>query len=160
MEVRVAARGGPATPVASGLSLLVTADDAYTVYLDGQPIGGDSRWQSGDTYALNVSPGPHVLAVRAEDQHAVIAGFRAALYREGQIIARTGDGVFVAMPNPPVGFEQPGFDDSGWPLAQVCSDTRPWGGQPANLEATGAAWVWGRDCGSLGVTGFRMGFES
>lgn len=147
----------PASP--GGLQLILTADDAYTVYLDGQPLGADDRWNSAEGYNLTVSPGPHILAVRAEDHHAVTAGFRAALYRDGELIARTGDGVFVAMPNPPPGFEQPGFDDSAWPLAHPCEDVRPWGGQPANLEQTGASWVWGQSCRALGTSGFRLGFE-
>src|SRR6266566_1151531 len=52
-------------PTTTSLSVTITSDNTYTLYLDGNQLGTGSNWQQPGSYAASVSPGYHVLAIYA-----------------------------------------------------------------------------------------------
>lgn len=147
------------------LEVNLTADDAWSLWIDGIPIDQQVGWSFATTSTTVVdlnTDGPHVVAVHAYDVYGVISGFLSEVKLDGQVIGLTGSGSWRVMDTqPPPDWVDPWFDDSSWGAAPLCtaSDVATWGGQPASLMATGAQWVWPRPCRSLGDAWFRLYFE-
>ena len=60
-----------AHPQLAHASMRITADNSYSLYLDGKTIGGGYDWRSLKVYELTqlLTPGRHVLAVQAHNDH-------------------------------------------------------------------------------------------
>jgi hypothetical protein len=118
------------------LAITVTADDAFTVYLDGAAWGSDAVWQDAHTYTATVPGGVHHVAAYASDLHGLVAGFLAALEVDGAPVSLTGDGTWRGSHT---------YPGAGWQTSpfgaapNVVAWTWP---QPAALISTGAQWVW------------------
>ncbi len=142
------------------IKLSLTADDAYQAWIDGAEVTGSSSstWSSDDSATAILESGGHAIAVYATDQHAVIAGFIAAVEVDGSAWSYTGDGSWLhSATSPASGWEDPAFDDSAWTTPHTCADSSPWGSSPADLLAAGAKWVWWTtDCRALGEAWFRL----
>jgi signal transduction histidine kinase len=81
--------------------LRITADNAFTAYLDGRELGRGSDWRTLSAYDLTwlLSPGPHVLAVEGfndVDKAGVIVGFRAEMADGRHIDVRSDEKWLVA----------------------------------------------------------------
>ncbi len=142
-------------PVDYEIELMLTADDALEAYIDGVDVTGPnaSGWSGVDTVTTTLSSGEHVIAVHAWDVATVISGFIAGVWIDGAAADVTGDGSWLVSTSPDSGWEDVGFDDSGWSTPAPCSDTSPWGGAPIS----GADWVWWTsDCRALGEGWFRL----
>lgn len=102
--------------------LSISADNAYTVWLDGQEIGSGSDWRSLSIYELRgkLNPGTHVLAVEGfndTDKAGVIVGLSLKL-ANGQLLHVRSDTSWRVVPKPMSGWQtvtQP-LDD--WPKAR------------------------------------------
>jgi alpha-L-rhamnosidase len=121
----------PAGEQISPAELQITADDAFTVYVNGQvmaqsPAVGDA-WRSASTVdvASALRPGSNVIAVSATNAYAGPAGLIAKLVP----IDLVTDGSWKAANAVASGWEQPGFDDSAWPAARLAAayGSGPWG---------------------------------
>ncbi len=132
--------------IVSGL-LDITADDKFTVWLNGKRIGDSSDWQHPQSFdvAEELRPGKNVLAVRAENVKSDTAiqnpaGLNAAIqyqWRYGGSCNVTGAEWRVSKTESP-GWRQIGFDDSAWPKAKVVAKfgDGPWG-KPGSDEQNG-----------------------
>lgn len=127
------------------LSLEMTADDAYEVFLDGGFWGSDTDWTDIETYTQPVPAGIHHLAVYAKDTQGVIAGFLGATSVEGVLVDVTGTGsAWRGTSTAPSGSWQTTTAGLNTPVLATCTawDTY-W---PAPLLAQGADWIWEKDC--------------
>lgn len=111
--------------------LIVTADDEYSLYLNGTevPTGG-TGWARAErlSIAALLRPGRNVFAVQAKDAGAPPCGFLLDLAitgADGQTLALRSDGEWRAHSQAPTGWEQPDFADATWRQAEVVA---PYGG--------------------------------
>ncbi|KAJ7055875.1 hypothetical protein C8F01DRAFT_1087732 [Mycena amicta] len=128
-------------PVAN-ISVAISADNAYSLYLNGTLIGNGLSWPTPNVWTINNVPstGAWVFAIMATNYAdaslnpaGVIASFVASndalqasyTWYTGQIT--TPSVVWNAMYPVPEGFASPTFDDSAWPTAVI---EAPYGGGP------------------------------
>jgi hypothetical protein len=143
------------------VTITLTADDAWSGYLDGAELVGSAQtdWAQTDTFERTLGPGAHVLAIHGYDWAGVIAGVLGTVAVDGVTTWWTGDGNWRMSPTEEPGWEAPDFDASTWGSAVSCADDSPWGGQPSNLRSAGADWIWWtEDCTALGQAWFRLEF--
>lgn len=122
-------------------TIIITADNAYTLYVNGVTIGSGTTWPTAQRYTVNFASAPAevMLAVLANNTAAGAAGLLVAMEVNMVPSGRTNctAGAFVLTDAGwkstkgaiPAGFEQPGFEDSAWP-AVVAEETYPgtkWG---------------------------------
>jgi putative heme-binding domain-containing protein len=131
----------PSVPQSATLS--VTADNVYTVYLNGERLGGDAAWESVDTYdvAKKLRAGRNVLALEAANQGGMAGVFARldAVLPGGKKFAVGTDAQTKVSLLAAEGWLDAGFDDAAWATAVVLGDASigPWniGGGAGN--ATG-----------------------
>lgn len=119
--------------------LRLTADDSFTVFLNGRELGSHGGWNSAKEYhdiAGDLRTGKNVLAVRAEnakgpkDQNP--AGLIVVLdiqLDDHTVTSIVSDKTWRTSPDSPEGWQGPAFDDKVWPLAIVAAKfgEGPWG---------------------------------
>ncbi len=128
--------------------LRITADDRFTVRLDGEEVGSGSDWREARQFnnlQRLLRPGKNVLAVEAENLPATTenpAGLVACLelqYAGGETIRLTTDDTWRSSTNAPGGWDGVPFDDAGWrsalPVARFGGG--PWGRPDATEDAYG-----------------------
>ena len=61
----------PSHPRIARATMRITADNGYTLFLDGKAVGGGYDWRTLKVYDLTqiLSPGRHILAVQAHNDH-------------------------------------------------------------------------------------------
>ncbi|KAK0460105.1 lectin [Desarmillaria tabescens] len=113
--------------------VVITADDAYSLYVNGDFIGNGSSWRSMQAYSIpQLDPNVNIIAVDGENRASfnpqvggVIAGFLIA-YNDGTSHAYYTDNTWKTLTSvPPAGFEQTDMDDSAWitPKVYIHSDS-------------------------------------
>ncbi|KAJ7243386.1 hypothetical protein B0H12DRAFT_1236424 [Mycena haematopus] len=128
----------PAGQTATAATIIIVADNAYTLYVNGVPIGTGTDFHVAQKYTVNLASAPNVLfAVQATNADIVNnpAGLLAAIEittaecncTSGALIVT--DGSWKSSTGTPIGFELPGFNDSSWPAATVegAYGVAPWG---------------------------------
>jgi putative membrane-bound dehydrogenase-like protein len=126
---------------ASRLVLSVTADNAFTLYLDGEEVAAGSDWHLAQDFQTRVAIGQHVLAAVASNEAPGPAGL---LVRGG--VLPLGQGVPIHSNSswkttgtvpPGDGWSKPGFDDSSWVRARDLGalGTGPWGNIFSGVDA-------------------------
>ncbi len=121
-------------------TLLVSADDRATVFLNGVRLGETSEWTTLDRFKLGPHrnpDGPDVLAVELANGEFTPSGVAGciATVTDGEAIepfAWLGDGAvaeLAAEGDRGDGWAKPGFDDSAWSAAaELCRvGAGPWG---------------------------------
>ncbi len=103
--------------------LRITADDAYTVFLDGRELGRGSDWFSVSVYDLTwlLPPGPHVLAVECFNDLSIaglILGFHASL-ANGQSVDIASDKSWRIVPNSESHWQTRRHASDNWPSATI-----------------------------------------
>jgi hypothetical protein len=103
--------------------LRITADNAYQVFLDGQPIGHGYDWRSLIEYdvLLFLDPGEHVLAVAALndfDVAGLVVGLRIEL-GDGNVINIVSDESWKIAPGDLPEWKKPGREARRWRSAIV-----------------------------------------
>lgn len=123
----------------AGARLLLTADDAATIYLNGDKIGESREWKDGVQIVRlegRLLKGNNVLAVRAENIAANVkqnpAGLIATLairYTDGTIQFVRSGGDWKTSDGVLTGWQAIDFDDRAWPAAMVIGryGSAPWG---------------------------------
>ncbi len=126
----------------SRLTLDVTADNRYTLWLDGQELASGSDWTFAKHLELAVPTGIHVLSVEAENDDVGPAG----LLIQGGILP-LGQGVPIHT------------GSGGWRASQIPPQDETW--KTYQFEE-GPDWMPVRDLGTLGVGPWsqRVVFES
>lgn len=138
-------------PVKSA-ELIITADNLFTVYLNGKLAGeghgNPNRWSQPKRYdvASLLAPGRNVLAVEAVNTVPGAAGLIAKLVVEradGQRTVLVSDEPWKSSDAEAAHWQQPGFEDKAWRAAHVVGEfgIRPWGkvGVNASREPAGKA---------------------
>lgn len=124
-----------ARPTPEEASLEITADNLFTVWLNGVEVGKGSEWQQ--LYRFNVKPrlveGKNVLAVEANNQGGP-AGLTARL-RHGPNgktqVAVVTDNTWKSSKTAKDGWQKPDFDDATWKPVRVIGPygkAGPWSG--------------------------------
>lgn len=119
--------------------LRITADNEYTLYLDGRELGRGAEWRHLGEYNLDrlLTPGKHVLAVKAFNSSSVaglILGLRIYLYDGGVIQVKT-DNTWRLVPNDEKGWEACLKPSKNWPHAKVVAALGQfWWRWPENVE--------------------------
>jgi len=125
----------------SRLVLDATADNAYTLYLDGKEIASGSHWETTEHVDLKLSVGPHVLAAMATNEALGPAGFlvRGGVLPLGQNAAIHTNWTWKSARTvgPGDSWAQVGFNDSQWVAARDHGTlgTSPWGSVSMSQDA-------------------------
>jgi alpha-L-rhamnosidase len=132
----------PANLGVAGAQMLLTADDQFTLYVNGTFVGSGINWKQFSLFSLNslVQPGTNTIAI-AGSNILYQAGLTGRLdYRgsDGSTNTVFIDGTWLTSSNPAANWEQPGFDDSSWVNASVLGSygISPWN-TTAALPLTG-----------------------
>ncbi|KAJ7460971.1 lectin [Mycena galericulata] len=119
-------------------TIIITTDNAYTLYVNGVLVGSGNNFPVAQTYTVALAPAPEVVfAVYAENTLTVEnpAGLLAAIeINTAECNCTAGvmfvtDGSWKSNTGTPAGFQLPGYDDSTWPAATVEGPygMAPWG---------------------------------
>ncbi|KAG6897149.1 hypothetical protein C0993_007762 [Termitomyces sp. T159_Od127] len=140
-------------------NILITTDNAYTLYIDGEVVGSGNTFTSAHRYCVPLVNSCNVFAVAAQNVLETPAGFLAAFqisYSDGFVETIVTDWQWRAVSGTPAGFEQCAFDDSLWPAAFVegpYPTTAPWNqpefalsippeSQDPGPSLQSAQWIW------------------
>jgi subtilisin family serine protease len=122
--------------------VLITCDNGYTLYFNGQQMGTGSNWNSLQTYGVNLQSGKNVVAVKCTDAGGVAA--LLAEVRYGTTRAGSSASWKVSLTGP-AGWETVAFDDSGWTAAKDYGayGVAPWYTNVSSCPSdTPARWIW------------------
>lgn len=125
---------------AASAELWVTADNAYTVYVNGVKVGAGNDWKRVDKHdvAKHLRPGKNVLALEAVNQGGVagvIARLRIQTTDKKERFAVTDERTKLSLIKGENWF-QLAFDDSAWATAVELGDP---GMDPWSLTGTGGS---------------------
>ncbi len=127
----------PAKPL--GAELWITADNHYTVFLNGHKVGEDGEWSSVEKYDVSkyLAAGKNVLAIRARNEGGpagAIARLRVKTAAGKDLVVGT-DAQTKITQEAPRDWLEAGCDDARWSAAFVLGDA---GIGPWNLAASPA----------------------
>lgn len=135
------------------LTSMITADDEYEFYLNGELAGQDNRhWSTVETYVNPIAIGQNVIAVKARDRYGYAAWTGSFKYDNREIIV--GD-QWKCSSEFQDGWNEVGFNDSDWlaPTANmICRRYSPMSRKnlsqhsPYANTMPGYPWIWGVDC--------------
>lgn len=171
----------PAGVEVAAAHLVMTADDDFTAYVNGQQVLHDPEqtdsWRTARTadvteLARAAVGGTLVVAAVAtnrggSDNPAGLLGKLVVVTATGESLTLVTDGSWRgAETEPAAGWPGPAHDDSAWPAVAVLAPygQGPWGNnvtvsQVEELNLVGAAWIWSPDATAgdapLGARYFR-----
>lgn len=108
------------------VELAITADDEYRLYVDGEFTGESSddpeAWRDARVYALDPSPGRHVIAVEAFNRDFASGAISPAgllvklrlTHADGTVTEKVSDSSWLTMDDEVEDWTEPDFDDSDW----------------------------------------------
>ena len=119
-------------------SIIIAADNVYTLYVNGKEIGTGNNLRQSQSYCVDLEPGcnnvfaVHVLNEPGTGGVATPAALITAIditYFDGTSTTIVSDTNWRAKDNETPRFESVGFDDSTWSSAVVVgsADSLPWG---------------------------------
>jgi hypothetical protein len=144
------------------VELFITADDAWQGWIDGVSFSAPNQnsWSAFDTLDWELACGDHTLALYATDTAQAVSGVIAVIKVEGTVRFVSGPTDWSMLDStPPAGWQDVGFDDSGWHTPEVCANTSLWGSAPQPFYDLGAQWIWWTsNCTDLGEAWLRLDF--
>src|SRR5262249_29890438 len=130
----------PASATITKARLVMTADNEFTLFLDGRELGHGAEWRELYDFDLTrlLLPGKHVLAVVAFNSISyagMILGLRLEL-SDGRVIEIKSDPNWRIVPEGTRGWEKRTKASDAWPPASVVGvfGGKPWDGMPVNLD--------------------------
>ncbi len=140
-----------------------STDNSEDVYLDGVLLFTNEIWSEGQGVSASLEPGTHVVAKRVQDTGGEAGTFLSLrIDGTGTVLAQThaGAGWKATAEEPPEGWLEPGFDDSGWSGMTVIASfgEDPYAGV-TGLTDTTAQWLW-PSAGGEGPFWIRLEFET
>jgi hypothetical protein len=137
------------------LTITVTADNTYDLYVNGTYIGSQNNsdgrwgWDAPEVWVVDAGTSETTLALAAQDESAAsYSGIGLILRVEGDDgITDVTDGSWRVSDLQPAGWTQPGFDDSAWEKAldEGPYNSIPWVSYASPIAAfagSGARWIW------------------
>jgi len=113
--------------------IVLTADDRFSLYLNGREIGQGQPWSQARVYTVTqqMKPGKNVLAVEAVNGSVSPAGFIANLHiigRQGRDRFIVSDGSWKASTEAVGNWHENKYDDRSWKGASVIGiyGCKPW----------------------------------
>ncbi len=150
----------PQGKTVTAAKMIMTADNAFILYVNGQRIGESTVWMNASSFDLSrvLTAGKNVLAVEAKNvdgPFGLIAGMAAEL-DDGTALEIRSDKTWLASLSPSEGFERPGYDASAWASVKeiAAAGAGPWNSignfeQPATILSktvqiigSGQAFTW------------------
>ena len=150
------------TPLSA--EILITADNAYTLWVNGEEIGAQANFHQAFRYCVPLESGCNVFAVEGQNAPSTgpsnvgnAAGVISAIkirYTDGFTDTIVTDAEWHAISGAVPGFQQVAFDDSAWPAAFVegpIGTTAPWNTIGVTIppatdnpgpDLTSASWIW------------------
>ncbi|KJA17728.1 carbohydrate-binding module family 67 protein [Hypholoma sublateritium FD-334 SS-4] len=150
------------TPLSA--EILITADNAYTLWVNGEEIGAQANFHQAFRYCVPLESGCNVFAVEGQNAPSDgpsnvgnAAGVISAIeirYTDGFTETVVTDAEWHAISGSVSGFEQVAFDDSAWVAAFVegsINTTAPWNTIGVSIppatddpgpNLTSASWIW------------------
>lgn len=136
------------------VTISLSADDQFELWLDGASLGGNIGWGTRNDYTVAASPGIHQFAVYAEDVGNGAVGFNASIDVPGWGASdwNTGLGAWWGSNEDPAGYGASAtWTTQGYSalqpdsvaLATSCFLT--WG-SPSGIGPSGGQWVWFDNC--------------
>lgn len=153
-------------PIAARLA--ITADNIYTLYVNGRQIGHDDTWETLESYDIlrYLKPGRNLIAIHAIDPGPDIGG----LLVEGSVNYKDGDFTIIKTDTSWRMHEKEStdwinleFDDSNWakPVGRGKPPVEPWGGiehpefrPQARVKISNFKWPNGIEPGKSGTVSF------
>ncbi|KAK0185535.1 lectin [Armillaria mellea] len=104
--------------------VVITADDEYTLYVNGNNIGNGSSWQAMQAYSIPIlDTDENLIAVDSVNTQPTVAGLIAGVlvaYNDGTSETYyTDDSWKTLAATSPAGFEATDLDDSSWMSAKM-----------------------------------------
>ncbi|KAF5379138.1 hypothetical protein D9615_006086 [Tricholomella constricta] len=126
----------PSGVSAISADILITADNGFTLYINGHLIGSHADWLTAQRYHVSLYSGTNVFAIHTSNNLNVegedsTAGLLVAIqiaHSDGSTVTLVSDKGWRATKIVPVNFETPTFDDSAWGSAVgfAGNGTGPW----------------------------------
>ncbi|KAK7437247.1 hypothetical protein VKT23_018688 [Stygiomarasmius scandens] len=132
----------PPSQTSASAEVLITADNQYSLYINGRFVGTGTNFQSAQRFSVDNIQGPEVVvAVYAVNIDAptpnpagLLASFEFTSKDPSSCVDCSSEtylftsSSWKATNGVPSGFEQPGFDDSAWPTTVEEGDVNasPW----------------------------------
>lgn len=138
----------------STANIYIAAANEYTLYVNGQEIGSGNNFQAGDAFCVTLSTGCNSFAVEVFSSLDPDPGLLTTIevvYTDGTTnILLSESETWRSFTSVPAGFQQPGFNDSAWPMAvvQASYGSAPWGAVTLPLPTVptftfaDALWIW------------------
>ena len=129
-------QAAPEGASAARAEVLITADDSFTLWVDGAEIGAtepvENGWQGSRFYTADLSGDTTVVAVRGTNDAADAGGVLAVVrltWSDGTTSTLTTGSAWKAATDFPADFARPDLDDSGWDQAAEIAayGSGPWG---------------------------------
>lgn len=121
--------------------LLLTADNEFTVFLDGHELGRGADWRELFDYNLTLlmSPGRHVLAVKAFNPSrfaGMLLGLRVEL-ADGRCVEIKSDQNWRIAPEAAKSWKEMTKPSAAWPSATIVGalGASPWWTEPVSVNA-------------------------
>ncbi len=121
--------------------LLLTADNEFTLFFDGREIGHGAEWRELFDYNLTLlmSPGRHVLAVRASNPSGfagMLFGLRIEL-ATGELLDIKSDQNWRIVPRDAKSWTETTRPPKSWPVATIVGNlgTEPWWTKPVRVNS-------------------------
>ncbi len=126
----------------------ITADGAYYLYVNGEFIGSDREWTTGETYPIVLPKGKNVIGVKLTDP-----GYPNALFCDIEVDGKhyyTGDEHWILSDiiTDEKNWSMSDYNDSDWQPLVVVGDgfhSFPWTYAYEEFAPLKAKWVWGPD---------------
>ncbi|KAJ6527570.1 hypothetical protein DFH09DRAFT_1371378 [Mycena vulgaris] len=121
-------------------NIIISADNAYTLYVNGITVGTGANWMVAQHYIVNFASAPSEIVLAVLVTNTAVSRAGLLVFMEVNMMpagrANCTAGSFLATDIGwkstksaiPTGFEQLGFDDSAWPavVAEVTYPGAPW----------------------------------
>ncbi|MGB9588283.1 MAG: hypothetical protein ACPL7O_08895, partial [Armatimonadota bacterium] len=153
--------------------LAITADNIYTLYVNGREIGRDETWETLETYDIlrYLRPGRNLIAIHAIDPGPDIGGVLiegSVNYKDGDFTIIKTDTSWRIHDKESTGWINLEFDDSNWakPVGRGKPPVEPWGGiehpefrPQARVKISDFKWPKGIEPGKSGTVSFVAAAE-
>ena len=126
----------PGNVPATGGTIIISTDNEYTLYINGQQIGTHADWTVAQRYTFTLgSPTRNIVVAVNADNTGGPAGVIAALELNLEVGSCSAYSVYVTDNSwkynlgVPAGFQNPSYNDGSWPSAveQGLYGVSPWG---------------------------------